>query len=124
MKFTLSQTDRYWWPVTLRVPEPAKPGKIIEQSFQAEFEPLSPDEEVEAADRAAKLTKGKDVVRHAIDQAARVVKNWDGVVDGDGNPVPFTPEVLAQAMKKSWFRFGVQKALEESLRGEEARLGN
>ena len=64
------------------------------------------------------------VTDHGIRQVKRVVRNWDGVVDDDGKPVPFTPEALEQALQHAWFRAGINKALSESQNGEEARQGN
>lgn len=124
MQFKLVETDRYWWPVTVRVPDAENPGKVIEQTFRAEFEPLSPEEEQESVEAIQKLTTAREIHAHGLEQSARVVRNWEGVIDGQGNPVPFSPEMLALALKKSWFRLGIQQALKESLSGEEARLGN
>lgn len=124
MQFKLSDTDRYWWPVIVRIPDPQNPGRILEQTFQAEFEPLSPEAESEAAEVAAGLNSLREILDHSIAQAARVVKNWDGVVDGEKNPVPFSPDKLRLALGKTWFRIGVNEAYQQSLKGEAARLGN
>lgn len=124
MKFILSPTDRYWWPVIVRIPDPQNPGQILEQTFKAEFEPLTPEEESRAAEVAAGLNSMREILDHSIAQAARVVKNWDGVVDELANPVPFSPEMLRLALGKTWFRIGVNEAYQQSLKGEAARLGN
>lgn len=124
MQFKLVETDRYWWPVTVRVPDPANPGKVIEQTFRAEFEPMTPEQEQEAAEIIQKLETAREIHAHGLEQVARVIRNWEGVIDAEGNPVPFTTDMLALALKKSWFRIGIQAALKESLSGEEARLGN
>ena len=38
MKFMLTDTDQYWWPVTVRVPDPENAGQILEQEFEMQFE--------------------------------------------------------------------------------------
>ena len=40
MQFKLAKTYRYWWPVTVQIPDPETPGKIIEQQLKIEFEPM------------------------------------------------------------------------------------
>lgn len=124
MQFKLAPTYRYWWPVTLLVPDPANAGKIVQQEMKAEFEPLPQDELTAAQEESVSLTTMRDVTDHGIRQVKRVVRNWDGVVDDAGNPVPFSEAALEQALQHAWFRKGIQKALVESQNGEEARLGN
>lgn len=124
MKFTLASTYRYWWPVTAHIPDPANPGEIVAQDLRVEFEPLPQDEITAATEESAKLKTLRETVEHGIRQMQRVVKNWEGVVDAAGNPVPFTPELLAQALQFPWFRAAINKALLESQNGEAARQGN
>ena len=124
MQFKLAETYRYWWPVKVRVPDPESPGKIVEQTFKALFEPLDREEQLAESERAAGLKTMRDLVDHEIQNALRVVKNWDEVIGDGGEIVPFSEDKLRQALRHSWFRAGVQEALKESLAGEEARLGN
>lgn len=124
MQFKLAETYRYWWPVTVRVPDPENAGKILEQKFRALFEPMDRDEQMAESEKAAGLKTVRELVDHEIETALRVVKSWDGVTGDDGNLVPFTPDLLKQALRHSWFRDGLQAALKESLAGEAARLGN
>ena len=104
MQFKLAETYRYWWPVTVMVPDPQKPGKYIEQGFKAELEPLSQEELTCASEESASLTSMREITKHGIQQIQRVVKNWSDVVDPDGATVPFTPEKLEMALQHAWFR--------------------
>lgn len=124
MKFVLSKSHLYWWPVTVRIPDPENPGKIVEQVLRVQFEPRSRDQLLEAQEAAAKLTNLRDIIAHEISEARAVVRNWDEVIGEDGQLVPFTHENLELALQQPWFRKGVQVALAESMNGEEARRGN
>ena len=124
MQFKLAETYRYWWPVTVRCPDPSNAGQIVEQQFRALFEPLDREEQLAEGEKAAGLTTMRAIVDHEIETALRVVKGWDGVVGDDGALVPYTPDLLKQALRHSWFRDGLQRALKDSLTGEAARLGN
>lgn len=124
MQFKLARSYRYWWPVTVRVPDPENAGKIIEQTLKVQLEPLPQDELDAAQEESAALKTMREVTDHGIRQIQRVITNWDGVVDAAGDPVPFSDEMLKQALQHVWFRAGIQKALAESQNGEAARLGN
>lgn len=124
MQFKLAETYRYWWPVTVRVPDPDNAGQILKQKFRVLFEPLDREEQLAESERAAGLKTMRDLVDHEIQNALRVVKNWDDVIGDGGEIVPFSEDKLRQALRHSWFRDGIQTALKESLSGEEARLGN
>ncbi len=124
MQFKLAETYRYWWPVTVRVPDPDRAGQILEQSFRVLFEPLDREAQLAESEKAAGLRSMRDLVDHEIETALRVVKGWDGVVGEKDLLVPFSEDVLTQALRWDWFREGLQKALKESLAGEAARLGN
>lgn len=123
MQFKLAKTHRYWWPVTVRVPDPENAGQIIEQTLRVELEPLPRDEALAAQEAGGTLTTARAAVEHEITQTLRVVRNWDGVVDESGT-VPFSPEAMRAAMQHTWFREAVSRAIADSLNGEAARLGN
>ena len=124
MQFKLAKTYRYWWPVTVQIPDPETPGKIIAQDLKVQLEPMTQAEINAAQEEAAKLKTLRAVTDHGVRQMLRVVKNWEGVVDEDGAPVPFSEAALEQALQHAWFRAGVNKALLDSQNGEEARQGN
>ena len=124
MQFKLAETYRYWWPVTVMVPDPANPGKFLKQELKVELEPLPTDELMAAQELSSSLATMREVTDHGIQQIQRVVKNWSDVVDPDGEIVPFTPEKLEMALQHAWFRAGIQRALVASQNGEAPRLGN
>jgi hypothetical protein len=124
MQFKLAKTYRYWWPVTVRIPDPAAPGEIIEQKFQVELQPMPQDEWLASQEESAKITTLRGVTEHGVSQIKRIVTNWDGVVDDDARPVPYSTEGLEMALQHAWFRAAIQKALADSQNGEAAREGN
>lgn len=123
MQFKLAKTYRYWWPVAVRVPDPENPGKFLEQQLRLQYEPLSRDQQVENSEKVQRMGL-REIHQFELDQAAAQIKNWEGVVDDAGEIVPFTPELLAQAMQFEWFRKGAVQGLKDSQNGEEARAGN
>lgn len=124
MQFKLTKSHLYWWPVTVRIPDPEQPGKIVERVLQVQFEPRGRDEQLAAQEAAAKLTSLREIIDHDIAEARAVIRNWDDVIGDDNQLVPFTLENLNLALQHSWFRKAIQAALTESMNGEEARLGN
>ncbi|HBS99194.1 MAG TPA: hypothetical protein DEB47_04870 [Citreicella sp.] len=125
MKFKLAKSYRYWWPVTIRQPDPDNAGKLVEMKLKLLFEPSNREEVLESQKRFSELASEAERMEHETAQYLRVVKGWDDVVDeDDGQQVPFSEELFRQALSHSWFRAGVERAYVESLLGEEARLGN
>lgn len=124
MQFKLVERYGYWWPATVRIPDSENPGKLIEQKLKVLLAPLSRDE-IEAAEKeSAALKTAREIADHSVRQVHKVVRDWDGVIDGNGKPVPFSTEKLDQALQFPWFRTGIMNALSESQNGQEARLGN
>lgn len=121
MKFTLTRKHLYWWPVKVAVPHPDKDraGEQLEMEFRMQFESLPRSE----ADRLAELMKA-DPSAHAHADIRLVARDWDGVVDDDGDAVAFTAEALDEFMQISWYRLAVYRAWGASLVGDAARLGN
>ncbi len=124
MKFTLSKSRRFWWPVKVRIPDPEQPGKVIEQVLRVQFEPKSREALLVAQETASQLKTMRELTEHETREALAIVKNWDDVVGDDGQLIPFSPANLELALQESWFRKGINEALTESMNGEEARLGN
>ncbi len=124
MKFVLSDSNRYWWPVTVSIPDPEQPGKIMRQTLKILFEPKDQDEALNEQERIAAISVPRE--RMLAERAALmdVIKGWDDIVTDDKAPVPFTTENLTLALRKSWFRIGVYNAYAESLNGQEALAGN
>jgi len=123
MKFVLAAAVSYWWPVTVRIPDPENAGAVIEQKLKVLFEPEDQDAALEQAEIYAGLATPKERAEHEHRQLARVVRGWDDVIDEEKKPVPFTEDNFRAALQQRWFRDGLYRGYAESLNGE-ARLGN
>ncbi|QND45199.1 hypothetical protein HB780_05440 (plasmid) [Rhizobium lusitanum] len=127
MNFVRSTSHKYWWPVTVRLPnpDPDKAGDFLEQTFKMQFEPEGSDA---AEERQKAYDTAKTVAEYSaaeFDHLRAICKNWSDIVEEDEvTPVPFTPENFDGSLKQVWFRRGVFAAYQESLSGEKARLGN
>lgn len=123
-EFVLEDTDRYWWPVVVRVPDPENPGKFLNQTLEMEFELQDRDEIIKQEKILSELYDPQARVDHEKEQLRKVCKNWRSSKDRSKQPAPFTEENFNRAIQKTWFRIGVYEALRQSQMGEEARLGN
>jgi hypothetical protein len=100
--FVLKQSDSYTWPVSIKLP--ANGGKRERQTFDAEFKrlPQSRINEIqrEVQQRVKANEKGEDTGEGISDQsiADEILMGWDGIIDGDGEPVPFSNAVKAQLL--------------------------
>ena len=124
MKFKLVEQHSYWWPVTVSVPHPERPGKFDTQKFDVKFKALPKSETDTMRDDFNKLESEEDRLKHQDDVLHRVCCDWRGVEGDDGSEVEFTDDNFAKAMEWSWFRTGLYLALAASLAGDQARKGN
>ena len=127
MTFKLSSTRLYWWTVKVKQPiddpDPKKGGKIETVELKVQFEALAQDDARAHAVEIRDLPKDeRDKREH--DLIERAVRNWEGVVDDDNQPVPFSLEAFRRAMQFSWFRLAIYEAWIASSAGEEARRKN
>ena len=102
MAFVLNQSQSYSWPVSINLPSDG--GKREKSSFDALFKRL-PQSRINEIQREVQLRvkaneKGEDTGEGISDQsiAAEILVGWDGIVDGDGEPVPFSNAVKAQLL--------------------------
>lgn len=124
MKFRLTAEHVYDWPVTVSIPDPDKPGEVIEQGFKMRFRAM-PRDEAEALDAEIASLPPREAMKREDDVLRRVCLGWDdAVIDDAGKAVPFSSEALEQAMRFSWFRIGCYRAYRQSLQGEAAKRGN
>ncbi len=122
MTFVLVETPRFWWPVTVSVPDTKTPGRFMRQSFEVEFEAIGTDEaERLRADFAAK--EGEEARRAQHYLLERVVTGWRGVVDTAGAAVPYSGDTLVAAAAQPWVARGLYEAWTAAMTGE-ARRGN
>lgn len=119
MAFVLKQSDSYTWPVSIKLP--ANGGKRERQTFDAEFKrlPQSRINEIqrEVQQRVKANEKGEDTGEGVSDQsiADEILVGWDGIVDGDGEPVPFSNAVKAQLLDVPMMAGALVAAYFESL---------
>lgn len=119
MAFVLKQSDSYTWPVSIKLP--ANGGKRERQTFDAEFKRLA-QSRINEIQREVQLRvkaneKGEDTGEGISDQsiADEILVGWDGIVDGDGEPVPFSNAVKAQLLDVPMMAGALVAAYFESL---------
>ena len=102
MAFVLKQSDSYTWPVSIKLP--ANGGKRERQTFDAEFKRL-PQSRINEIQREVQLRikaaeRGEDIADGVSDQsiADEILVGWDGIVDGDGEPIPFSNAMKTQLL--------------------------
>jgi|GEM_PF-926809 len=118
MKFKITDTYLFWWPVVVRMPDPEKAGVIIEQKFEAQFEALDEDQanELDAAFR--NLETDEERKAHQHDVLRKVTKNWRGVEAQGGGDQSFTEDVFELCLKQNWFRAGMYEAYRQAMNAE------
>lgn len=127
-----------WWPVKVMEPDPNKPGGYVEYDFEVEFIILN-REDLKAADDARNdILKMADrdssdeglrraqlaLDEHDMKSFRRVLKNWRGVLDENDRPLPFDENAFLSAMKHDRIRTGINRAYQEAISQDKARLGN
>jgi hypothetical protein len=117
--FVLKQSDSYTWPVSIKLP--ANGGKRERQTFDAEFKRL-PQSRINEIQREVQLRvnaaeRGEDSGEGVSDQsiAAEILVGWDGIIDGDGEPVPFSNAFKAQLLDVPMMAGSLVAAYFESL---------
>ena len=124
MNFVLAPSNAYWWPVTVRMPDPDNPGKLVGQEMRIRFEARDQEAEIAEQERIQSQATVAEQARAERDSLAAICRDWEGVVTPDGQPLPFNKANPAAALQQPWFRTAVFRAYHESLTGQEARLGN
>ncbi|WP_417691549.1 hypothetical protein [Roseibium sp.] len=111
MQFRLSDTYAFWWPVTVKMPDPEKPGKILFQSFEAQFL-LVGSERLTALD-------GESGDQHAV--LKEVWAGWRGVEDEDGEETVFSAEARDRCLDYAHVRLALYSAYLEASSGRDAQ---
>jgi hypothetical protein len=117
--FVLKQSDSYTWPVSIKLP--ANGGKRERQTFDAEFKRLPQSRineiQVQVQQRIKAAERGDDTGEGITDQgiADEVLVGWDGIVDGDGEAVPFSKSTKAQLLDVPMMAGAIIEAFFESL---------
>ncbi len=131
MAFVVSKKPAYPWPVPVKTPDPARPGKWQTQTFTATFKRLPPLEVQEQLSRLA----GKDMddpesmapeerYRRESEFLDEVLLGWDGINDDEGVPVPCSDDTRAAVLDIIEVRRAVFSAFFESAMGKKADAKN
>lgn len=102
MAFVLNQSQSYSWPVSIQLP--ADGGKREKSSFDALFKrlPQSRINEIQllVSQRIKAAERGEELDNGVTDQsiAAEILVGWSGIVDGEGDEVPYSEAVKAQLL--------------------------
>lgn len=104
--FKLKQTATFLWPVTVHIPNA---GKFDKHTFDAEFKRLSMDE--------LKALGEREADGEGVDACRQILLGWKGVVDDDGNDVPFSESALEQLLSIPAVRLAVLQAFREATNG-------
>lgn len=128
----------FWWPVKVLEPDPERPGKLIEQEFEAEFRLLDRKETKASAetrrqimarlspdlDEASLKAIADELEAHDEGTVRRVLVNWRKVVDDKGNPIAFDEKTFAALYDMDRVRAAFNRAYGEAIAEDKARLGN
>ena len=123
MKFRIVDTYCFWWPVTVRIPDPDQAGAIVEQRFEARFQAVARERAKEITTAFAALETPQEREAHEFDLAKEFMVDWRDVEGADGKEVPFSQDSLIEALEYPWFRTGVYEAYTQAMSGE-ARVKN
>lgn len=121
MAFVLKQSDSYRWPVSFKLPTDG--GKREKQSFEAEFKRLPQSRIMEIQTQAQRLIKAAEDGEQMegisdLSVADEVLVGWSGIVDEDGEEVPFSKAnkaallevpMLAASLIQSYFESLVEE---------------
>lgn len=112
MQFRLCEPFEFWWPVTVKLPDPEKAGAVISQAFEAKFLLIGKDRlaELEADGEDRLLTE--------------ILRDWRGVTEDDGTATPFSDAALARCLPFAHFRVAVYRAYLSALNGQAVRTKN
>lgn len=99
MAFVLKQSATYKWPVTLVIPTDG--GRREKHTFDGEFRRL-PQARVNEIHRLQMMGEqgSLDVADMVTPQqiASEVLAGWSGVIDDEGNEIPFSEAALNQLL--------------------------
>ncbi|MVA17640.1 hypothetical protein GOZ94_01605 [Agrobacterium vitis] len=144
--FKLVPTLTAWWPVSVLEPDNDNPGTLKESTFDVELVIRGTDELKPYDDKRAELVKQlptaeefaadykaasakadeirKQIEAHDQSMFHLMVSNWRGVIDANDQPLPFSADNLDMALGLDRIRVGLNRAYEEAVSNDKARLGN
>lgn len=107
--FRISQSDSYFWPVTVNVP--VSGGVFKKETFEVEFRRISQS-------RLKEILADDSFDRVAF--AREVVKGWKGVEDG-GAELPFSDDALDQLLDVPLVAAAIFDAFAQSISGAKSK---
>lgn len=116
MAFTLKQSASYSWPITLIIP--ADGGRRDKHTFEGEFRRLSQTRINEIISAARAMERGRatdDEIIEDQDAAKEILIGWSGVVDDEGEAIPFGDTSLGQMLEIPTVAGQIVRAWFESL---------
>jgi len=125
MAFVLKQSTSYKWPVSVKLP--ADGGKFEKQTFDAEFKRLPQarineiQADVQVRIKAAERNESVDGSISDQSIADELLVGWAGVVDGDGDEVPFSEATKQQLLDIPTVAAAIIVAYFDSLTGTKAK---
>lgn len=118
MAFVLSSDRRFSWPAVAQLPSDDTPGTVVETTFTLIFRAVGDDRLNALDDEWLKATQAgapaADLFRLQHAGLREVIAGWEGVEDGDGQPVPFGPATLDAAISDRWWRAAAYRAFKEA----------
>lgn len=121
MAFVLKQSSSYVWPVTVKLP--ISGGKFEKQTFDAEFKRLPQARinkiqiEVQARIKASQRNEATDESISDQSIAEELLIGWSGVLDEDGDEVPYTESMKQQLLDIPTMASAIIVAYFDSLTG-------
>ncbi|MFN3319934.1 MAG: hypothetical protein ACK43M_14390 [Allorhizobium sp.] len=135
--FKVKKNLTCWWPVTVKEPDPEKPGEILESAFEVEFsipgraerKKLADEREALLAalrdtDDAEKATDiGRQLEAFGEHRYREAILNWRGI-EGDEGPFEYSLPNLDLLLDSDYVRRALDAAYTEAVTLDKARLGN
>jgi hypothetical protein len=97
MALVLKDSDSYSWPIVYR--QPVSGGRREKQEFEAEFKRLPQSRITEIQELVQQRIDGAEIDISDVSIADEVVVGWEGIVDGDGEPIPYTRRTKEQLLE-------------------------
>ena len=125
MAFVLKQSSSYVWPVTVKLP--ISGGKFEKQTFDAEFKRLPQARinkiQIEVQARIKSSERNETADDSISDQtiADEILIGWAGVLDEDGDEVPFSESMKQQLLDIPTMASAIIVAYFDSLTGTKTK---
>lgn len=99
MALVLKDSDSYTWPIVYR--QPVSGGRREKQEFEAEFKRLPQSRITEIQELAQRRVDNDPEATDISDVsiADEILVGWDGIVDSDGDVIPYSKGSKAQLLE-------------------------